>query len=149
MTGNLDKLLDQTTLTAWIGLHRSSTALLAEVETRLKAKGLPPLGWYDVLLELRKAEGQALRPVEIEKRTLLAQYNLSRLIDRLVSAGLVEKNKAELDGRGVLVCLTGKGEQVLEEMWPVYAAAIRTRFEKQLPQEDLADLTRILEKLHA
>ena len=135
------------TLKAWIGLHRSSARLLAEVEARLKAQGLPPLAWYDVLLELRKAKGHALRPVEIEKRTLLAQYNLSRLIDRLVAAGFTEKTRADGDGRGILVRLTDKGAQILEDMWPVYASAIQSQFEEPLTTQDLEDLARILDKL--
>jgi DNA-binding MarR family transcriptional regulator len=39
-----------------------------------------------VLLELERAGG-SLRPFELEHETLLARYNLSRLIDRLEMAG--------------------------------------------------------------
>ncbi|WP_172746240.1 MarR family transcriptional regulator, partial [Neorhizobium sp. T7_12] len=67
---------------AWVRLMRAQQLVLGAIEQDLKAADLPPLGWYDVLLELSRAEGGRLRPYEIEERTLLAQHNLSRLLDR-------------------------------------------------------------------
>src|SRR6478752_7510203 len=75
---------------AWIGIMRAQQKLLLAIEADLKQAGMPPLGWYDVLWELVRAPDGRLRPFEIEERTLLAQYNLSRLIDRLETAGLVQ-----------------------------------------------------------
>ena len=70
-------------VTAWARLIRAEQALLARIEGELKAAGFPPLAWYDVLLELGRTENGRLRPVELERHTLLAQYNASRLIDRM------------------------------------------------------------------
>src|SRR6478736_9230148 len=78
---------------AWIGLMRAQQRLLGQIEADLKLAGLPPLGWYDVLWELVRSPQGRLRPFEIEERTLLAQYNLSRLIDRLENAGLVQRQR--------------------------------------------------------
>ncbi|WP_209010825.1 MarR family winged helix-turn-helix transcriptional regulator [Labrenzia sp. PHM005] len=132
---------------AWARLQRASTAVLDRVETQLKADGFPPLSWYDVLLELRRGPEKVLRPIEIEKRVLLAQYNVSRLIDRLAAAGLVEKQAAPDDGRGKVICLTSKGTDLLDKMWPAYEAAVRREFSDYLSQEDAADLLRILGKV--
>ena len=38
-------------MTAWARLLRARDALVAAVERDLKAAGLPPLAWYDVLLD--------------------------------------------------------------------------------------------------
>ncbi len=59
------------------------------MEGALKAEGLPPLEWYDVLLELER--GGPMRPRDLQAHLLLAQYNLSRLLDRIEAAGLVER----------------------------------------------------------
>ncbi|MES0880140.1 MarR family winged helix-turn-helix transcriptional regulator [Roseibium sp. SCP14] len=131
---------------AWARLLRSSATVLEQVEIKLKAAGFPPLAWYDVLLELRRAEGGRLRPVEVEKRTLLAQYNVSRLIDRLASAGFVEKRKSPEDGRGVVVALTAKGSSLLEDMWPVYKSAIQSEFGCHLSEDEAAEIFRLLGK---
>lgn len=132
---------------AWARLQRASTAVFERVEVQLKADGFPPLSWYDILLELRRGPEKTLRPTEIEKRVLLAQYNVSRLIDRLAAAGLVEKQAAPDDRRGKAICLTTKGADLLEKMWPAYEAAVRREFSDHLSQEDAADLLRILGKV--
>jgi DNA-binding MarR family transcriptional regulator len=132
---------------AWARLLRSSATVLEQVEAKLKAAGFPPLAWYDILLELRRAEGRQLRPVELERRMLLAQYNVSRLIDRLASAELVEKRKSPEDGRGIVVALTANGSVLLEDMWPVYKSAIQSEFACHLSEDDAATLFRLLGKL--
>src|SRR3954449_4237427 len=93
---------------AWARLIRAREIVVAAVERDLKAAGLPPLGWYDVLLELARAPDARLRPFEIEKETLLAQYNLSRLVDRLEKEGLIAREPCDHDGRGQWVAITDK-----------------------------------------
>lgn len=132
---------------AWARLQRASGAVLARVEARLKAAGFPPLGWYDVLLELSRAQDRTLRPVEIEKRMLLAQYNVSRLLDRLAVAGYIEKLKSPEDGRGVSVRLTQEGEVLLKAMWPCYRAAVDAEFTRLLEPGDTEALWDVLGKL--
>ncbi|MFY8105578.1 MAG: hypothetical protein ACOVKO_01590, partial [Elstera sp.] len=71
---------------AWTRLMRAQSVALSAIEADLKRQGFPPLGWYDLLLEVRRAEPDGLRPYEIEARLLLAQHNVSRLIDRVAAA---------------------------------------------------------------
>lgn len=132
---------------AWARLQRASGVVLSRVETRLKADGFPPLGWYDVLLELQRSEGMALRPVEIEKRTLLAQYNVSRMIERIAVAGYVEKRKAAEDARGVMVHLLPYGEDLLKDMWPAYKRAVEAEFSIHLDDDETRILWHMLGKL--
>src|SRR4029453_11119782 len=102
---------------AWIRLNRARERVLSAIEQDLKAGGCPPLAWYDVLLELsRSAEGR-LRPLEIEKRTLLAQYNLSRLLDRLEKEELVTREPCADDARGQWVVITAKGRATQARTW--------------------------------
>lgn len=134
-------------VTAWARLVRASSMVLEAIEADLKQAGFPPLSWYDVLLELRRVPDKTLRPVEIERRILLAQYNVSRLLDRLVAAGHVEKLKSETDGRGVVVRLMPSGEELLSNMWPVYAAGIEQHFSSRLEEGDAENLARLLGRL--
>jgi len=82
---------------AWTRLVRARDLVLGAIEQDLKAGDCPPLAWYDVLLELTRAAEGRLRPFEIEKQTLLAQYNLSRLLDRLEKEGLVARAPCQDD----------------------------------------------------
>ena len=110
---------------AWVMLVRAQQTLLAAVERDLKITGFPPLSWYDLLLELEAAGADGLRPLELEKRLLLAQHNVSRLIDRLEKAGLAARRPCEEDGRGQIVAITDAGRDLRERMWGVYGAAIQ------------------------
>ena len=56
------------TIAAWTRLVVASRVLLDRVEARLKAEGLPPLGWYDALWELVQAGLVERLPVEEDGR---------------------------------------------------------------------------------
>lgn len=114
----------ESTIRAWARLMAAQQLALTAIEGQLKAADLPPLAWYDVLLELERAGDPGLRPFELERAMLLAQYNLSRLIDRIERAGYVERRSCEDDGRGQLIAITASGRNIRRKMWPVYARAI-------------------------
>jgi DNA-binding MarR family transcriptional regulator len=128
------------------GLH-DRQRVLGAVEADLKSAGLPPLGWYDILLELRRSESGQLRPLEIEGRLLIAQHNVSRLIDRLEKAGYVARKPCEQDGRGQVVAITEDGRAMLKRVWPVYEAAIQKHVGAKLNQAEAEALARILGQL--
>jgi DNA-binding MarR family transcriptional regulator len=132
---------------AWARLVRVRDALVAAVESDLKAAGLPPLAWYDVLLELSRAEGGRLRPFEIEKETLLAQYNLSRLLDRLEREGLIRREPYLDDARGQWVVITEKGRILQARTWKVYARSIQQHIGEKLDEKAAAALAALLGRL--
>ena len=134
-------------VTAWVRLVAASRHVLTAVETDLKAAGFPPLAWYDALLELDRAQDQYLRPFELEARLLLAQYNLSRLVDRLTNAGYVEKLPYAGDGRGHVLAITKLGKALLKKMWPVYRAAIDRHLGARLSAKQTSDLVGLLSRL--
>jgi DNA-binding MarR family transcriptional regulator len=131
---------------AWARLIRAQQAVLAAVEAELKAAGFPPLGWYDVLLELTRKDA-ALRPFALEQELLLAQYNLSRLLDRLEKAGYIERRPCPDDGRGQVVAITAAGRALVKRMWPTYRAAIARHVGSKLSEDEAARLAALLGKL--
>lgn len=144
-----DAARDITGQHAWARMMRVSQRVLAAVEADLKAGGFLPLGWYDVLLELGRAPSEGLRPVDLQERLLLAQYNLSRLIDRMVAADLVERRPCPDDRRAQRLVQTRAGRARQRAMAPAYLTAIETHFAGKLTDADRADLLRILGKLDA
>lgn len=146
MIENADTPSDET-VHAWARLVRVSQDLIGRVEADLKAAGHPPLAWYDVLLELKRAEPERLRPYQLQDRMLLAQYNMSRLLDRMARARLILREPCVEDGRGHILTLTDEGRAVQRRMWPVYAAAISRHFGARLSAGEAATLAGILTKL--
>ncbi len=116
--------LAESVVRAWARLERAHRAAHGAVERRLREADLPPLAWYDVLLELERAKETGLRPFELQKAMLFAQYNLSRLIDRMAANGYVTRTASEEDGRGQMLTITQAGRTMRRKIWPVYAAAI-------------------------
>ena len=139
--------LSEAAVDAWARLVRVSQSVLSKVEADLKAAGFPPLCWYDALLALKRAEPTGLRPYQLQAQMLLAQYNLSRLTDRLVKAGYVERVVCEEDGRGQVLKITKEGRALLLRMWPAYRAAIAAHFADKLTAEETAMLTRLMDRL--
>ncbi len=140
-------LPDQVTIQAWARLVRAQQLLLERVEADLKAAGLPPLRWYDVLLELHRTGQAGLRQFEIGEAVLLSKYNVSRLLDRLENEGLLARYVCEEDGRGAQVLITEKGDDLLKRMWAVYGVAVTERFSQYLNKAELKKLATLLGQL--
>ena len=127
---------------------RAQHAALSRVEKALKQAELPALVWYDVLLELsRDPDGGGLRPFEIERKMLLPQYGLSRLLDRIERAGYIRREVCVEDGRGQIVFMTTAGKDLMQRMWPVYEAAIQEAVGEPLTKREAEDLHGLLGKL--
>ena len=138
---------DDATVSAWIALSRAQRLAAAGIEARLKAADLPALSWYDALWELEKAGACGLRPFELEKALLFEQYNLSRLVDRMTKAGLVDRCTCPDDRRGQTLKISDEGRALRQRMWEVYGPAIAELVGDQLSAKEAQDLTRLLEKL--
>ncbi len=132
---------------AWVGLIRSQQMVMEAVEGELKSVGLPPLAWYDVLLELHREDQKSLRLQDLGERILLAKNNVTRLVDRLEREKLVVRKKCPNDGRGIVAHITKKGEELLHRMWPVYRKAVKTHFSEKLTDCDIDALLAIGDRL--
>lgn len=132
---------------AWVRLVRVEQALLGRIEADLKTAGFPPLPWYDVLLELAREANQRLRPVELERRLLLPQSNMSRLIDRMEREGYVRREACPSDGRGQWIAITAEGTALKSRMWPVYRAAIAAHVGSKICPDQARTLSQILSRM--
>jgi DNA-binding MarR family transcriptional regulator len=134
-------------IAAWVALSRASSGLISAVEADVRKAGAPPLEWYDVLWELERAPPEGRRPFEMKGRLLLAQYNLSRLVDRLVAAGYVEKMHCPVDGRGHMLRITESGKALRKRTWPIYQAAILKHVGSHLTEAEAKLLGELLARL--
>lgn len=130
---------------AWIALLRAQRVALATVERALKDAGLPPLEWYDVLLELER--GGPLRPRDLQDRLLLAQYNLSRLLARMAAAGLISRSPCQDDARCQWIAITEEGTRLRKRMWPVYGDAISQAIGGKLTETQADEVAQLLARI--
>jgi len=134
-------------ITAWARLMRVSRQLVESAEDALKAGGLPPLAWYDVLHELAEAGEGGLRPFQLIERTLFAQYNVSRVLARLEADGVVEKLPVADDGRGQTIRITARGREMRRQMWAVYGRSISELVGAKLSADELNMVSALLGRL--
>jgi DNA-binding MarR family transcriptional regulator len=117
---------------AWPAFLTAHAVLVALIEERLRAAGLPELTWYDVLWTLERAPHRRRRMYEVAELTVVARSNLTRLVDRLEAAGLVERDRDCADRRGAFAVLTDEGLAMRKRMWSIYGPAIKDLFESHL-----------------
>jgi len=136
------------TIRAWSHFLGAHALALRAIEDRLAAAGQPPLAWYDALLELSRAGGR-LRIGELGERLVVEPHSATRLIDRLEAEGLLRREPAAKDRRGVVAVLTDKGAALRKQMWPHYRNAILAVFGAALSTHEAETLTATLKKVIA
>ena len=131
----------------WVALNRAQRSIYQKMDAALKSNGLPPLRWYDVLWAMERAKNEGVRPFELEKGLIFEQSNLSRLLRRMINAGLVEEAKYENDRRGKLLRITSKGCDIRQQMWQIYGPLIQECMASISCQFDPADVAAALRSL--
>lgn len=142
-----EKRLDPLREEAWRAFIVAHAVAIERIERALAGAGLPPLGWYDVLLELSVAPGRRLRMHELARAVVLSRSGLTRLVDRLEGAGLLRREPDPTDRRGSFAVLTEEGEAMRQRMWPVYAEGIHESFGRHLSDEEARTLAGVLGRL--
>ena len=83
-----------------------STVVRAEVDRRMEPLGLTQAQWIPVL---HLASGKAHTSADLARRTLQTPGAMTRLVDRLVDKGIIERERSTDDRRVVSLCLTEEG----------------------------------------
>ena len=133
-------------LEAWRSLLEAHATLMRRLDTDLVRETGLALADFDVLAQLAQADGE-LRMTELADRALISRSGMSRRVARLVNEGLVRREKAGTDARGVVVALTKAGLARLAETAPVHARGISELFVAQLDDQQLALLEAALSKV--
>jgi len=96
------------------------TAHLAD--RALRQPGLEP-GWFDLLAALRRAgPPYELNPTALVEATMLTSGGITKRLDRLEAAGLIERRPDPGDRRGTLVRLTRKGRTAIDRAVETHVA---------------------------
>lgn len=103
---------------------------------------------YDVLYTLAKCD-RPLRLAELNDHVLLSQPALSRMVDRLVARGLVERAADPRDGRGVLLSLTAAGADRQRQTGRPHARDVADALTAALSSEEIEQLAMLCRRLAA
>jgi DNA-binding MarR family transcriptional regulator len=142
-----DARLTDRELAAWRGLLKAHSQLVATLDEELEREVGLPLGSYEVLLHLADAPDGSLRMGDLADHLLLSRSGLTRLIDRLVSRGVVERHSCPDDRRGTYARLTPDGRKLLATARPTHLRGVREHFLEHLAEGDLDRLAEIWDRV--
>jgi DNA-binding MarR family transcriptional regulator len=103
---------------------------------------------YDVLYTLSKCRGP-IRLGELNRRVLLSQPALSRMVDRLVERGLVRREADEADARGIRLSLTEAGAAQQKSTGRRHALNVSRAMNDAFEPDELRELMALCRKLAA
>jgi DNA-binding MarR family transcriptional regulator len=139
--------LTEPQLEAWTRFLRAHSAITRELEPQLAGGHGLTLSDFDVLVQLSQAPGRRLRPVDLARAVLLTRSGVTRLVQGLERAGLVERIPAPDDRRGSLVHITAAGRDVLRRASRTHLAGVRERFADRFEPHELRTLSDLLARL--
>lgn len=130
-------------LDAYVKLLRASRAVLASVEPRLAAAGLTTTQFGVLEALLHKG---ALSQRELGRKVLTSAGNMTDLIDKLETRGLVKRTRQPNDRRAVRVELTEPGRALIQPLFASHVGDIAAAM-AGLDEPELRQLSLLLRKL--
>ncbi|TPJ56819.1 MarR family transcriptional regulator [Mesorhizobium sp. B2-7-1] len=107
--------LDDSVYEGLAGFRGAMRRFLAFSEATVTAAGVTSQQ-YQAMLAIRVHPDRAIMIRDLARDMLLQPNGAVQLVDRLVSAGLVERKQAPSDRRSVLVTMTVEGSHLLEKL---------------------------------
>ena len=138
--------IDDPRITAFGHLFEAHAKLAHSLDAELVAAFGLPLLQYGVLLHLGRAGGQ--RPMgELAAATAFTSGGVTRLVDRMERAGLVERRPCPTDRRVHYVALTDAGLAMLERATAVHLEGLQRHMIGVFAPDEVTRLDAILAKL--
>ncbi|WIY83119.1 MarR family transcriptional regulator [Propionimicrobium sp. PCR01-08-3] len=101
---------------------------------------------YDVLYTLSKCD-HPQRLSDLNRHVLLSQPALSRLVERLIARGLIDRRRDPDDGRSVLLTLTEAGRAAQRRTGRRHASTVARLVKTRLNPDEQSDLERLCTSL--
>ncbi len=137
--------LDDLEQRAWRALLTAHRRLLQRLDAELQTAQEISVSDYGVLVELSEAPEGRMRMSELAEKMLLSPSGLTRRLDTLVAAGLVDRVRCPTDRRGSFAVLTPAGRARLERAAPDHVCQVRRHFVERLTRDQLELVAEALE----
>ena len=130
-------------LAAWLTLLQAQSVVVDALEGELDM----PLAWFEVLIQLTSAPEGRLKMQELAHSVLLSKSGVTRLVDRMVEAGLVTRAACETDRRVVYAAVSPEGRAALRTALPAHDEGLERHFSSVLTAAELGMLRSTLGKI--
>ena len=139
--------LNEAQLAVWRGFLEAHSMVTRKLERDLMEQVEIPLTWYDLLVHLSEAGQGRLRHQVLADSLLLSRSGVTRLVDRMVDAGLVCREASSNDRRVSYVVLTGAGRSTLDKAGPGHIQSVVEHFARHLRGPETAALASFFSRL--
>ena len=141
--------LDEEQQRTWRSFLVATRLFFDRIERQLQQDAGLPHAYYEILVRLSEAPGQALRMSQLASTSLSSRSRLSHAVARLEEAGWVRRRPCESDKRGQLAELTEAGFERLREVAPGHVEEVRALLFDVLTCEQQRALREISEAIAA
>jgi DNA-binding MarR family transcriptional regulator len=132
---------------AWTRLLRAHASTTRLLSAQLQEDHGLTINDYEALLVLSRAEEGRMKRVDLARNLMLTPSGVTRLLEGLEDAGLVERASCATDLRVTYAQLTDAGRDKLETASCGHVGSIRTLMEEHLSQKEIDTVAAILGKL--
>jgi DNA-binding MarR family transcriptional regulator len=139
--------LEGTALETWRSYLQSHASILRELDAELVAVHGMTARDYEVLLYLAQSPDRRLPMSVLATSTMLTRSGITRLVDGLVEAGLIERVACTEDARVSYARLTDQGYSKLRDAGCTHIAGIQRLFLEHFSPEETAQLGALLSRL--
>ncbi len=126
---------------------RANQVLRRQLDAHLAEQHSLTVSEVEVLMLLFKAEMRSMRRVDLAQEVRLSPSGITRMLDRLETAGLVAKRPCDEDARVSYAELTDEGAAELQAVMPRHYEALEQLMGARLSDEEIEQLADMLERL--
>jgi len=130
-----------------LNLQQANHVLETALEQGIRSASGLSLAEYEALFRLKLASDHPLQMSEIASVLMNSPSGMTRIADRLVKGGLIERDTPMDNRRVVRVKLTAKGSRLLDRADQAFREALEGSFSSHLTDNEIADLRRLMRKL--
>ncbi len=128
-----------------VTLMRSGNTITEQINTALQTQGLS-IQQYNVLRILRGRKGIAACLESITNDMIHRMSNTSRLVDKLIEKGFVQRKTCKENRRKVDIYITSKGLEIIDGLEPLLLAKEK-ELTSSLNKQELEQLLHLITKL--
>ena len=137
---------DDALITTFGRLVEAHSNLNRQLGRSLEQQAGVPHAWFEVLLRVGRAEGGQVSMGGLAQQIALTSGGVTKLIDRMIDAGLVRRVPCPTDRRVSFAALTRQGQEAFERAVQVHGTDLRRAF-SDFNEDDLRALDVLLDRL--
>ena len=134
-------------LAPWRAFLLAHARIVRRLDEELRAEHDLTIGEYDALVTIAEAPDRRIRMRHLADEVILSKSGVTRLIDRLVDDGLVERSACQSDARGAEAVLTERGLARLRAASSTHLRGIHEHFLEVLGTDDLDAVERTMNSI--